>query len=163
MRQKMNSCAVSQESSWKCHWSAIVQLSFCWPPYTKALPWDCLSACDIAFFFLHNSTVLLITECWSQSFSNFIVTVYSTFLWISMEFHRQLSYSWACVFMLQLNMMVSFLLLSNQHYIIWNPYLPFFLTVTLTVKILKNNKSNFCSTIKGIMKCILKDKKGSDY
>ena len=26
----------------------------------------------------------------------------------------------------------------------------FFLTVTLTVKILKNNKSNFCSAIKGI-------------
>lgn len=30
-----------------------------------------------------------------------------------------------------------FLLLSNQHYIIWNPYLPFSDSNSLTVKILK--------------------------
>lgn len=36
--------------------------AFCWPPYTIVLSWDCLSACDIAFFFLPYSRVLLSTK-----------------------------------------------------------------------------------------------------
>lgn len=149
--------------SLKCHCPVQLLLT----SLHQALSWDCLSASDIAFFFLHNSMVLLITEYWSQSFPNFIETekVHSTFLWISMEFHRHLSYSWACVFILQLNMMVSFLLLSNQHDITWNPYLFFFFCPwwSLTVKILKTHKSNFCFAIKRLAKCFLKDKKGHGY
>lgn len=95
IRKKMNLCVVSQESSWKCCWGAIARCSFCWPPYTKALPWDCLSACDIAFFFLPNSTVLLSTESLSRSYPNFMdrKKVRSTFRCISAEFHGQFSYS----------------------------------------------------------------------
>lgn len=129
---------VIMKMSLKCHCPVQLLLT----SLHQALSWDCLSASDIAFFFLHNSMVLLITEYWSQSFPNFIETekVHSTFLWISMEFHRHLSYSWACVFILQLNMMVSFLLLSNQHDITWNPYLFFFLS--LVESYCKNTKNS---------------------
>lgn len=149
----MNSCIVSQESSWTCYWSPLsgaASIDLLTPkhcPGTACLLWHCfLLSTQLCCFVKQSFSVSPFPTLWTKR--KCIIAS----LWNSMGSFQILE----PVF-LHINWIWKFLLLlSNWHDISWNSCLFFFFPTTIfTVKILK---FNLCFPIERLVTCFLKCK-----